>query len=75
MRKDLILNVLRDAGTPITLEELSQRTGMDIVQLRVDLFKLAGEGKVERRQRGNVPTWTLTVSSAPDRRYGRLSVK
>lgn len=64
MRKDTILKVLREAGTPITIEELSKRTGIDIIPLRVDLFKLAEEGKVERRQHGNKSVWTLKVSSA-----------
>ena len=66
MRRETILKVLKEAGIPITLDELSKRTGIDIVQLRVNLFRLAEEGKVERRQRGNVPTWTLKVSSATD---------
>lgn len=69
MRRDTILKVLQEAGTPITLDELSQRTGIDIVQLRVDLFRLAQEGKVERRQRGNVPTWTLKIGPATEQRY------
>lgn len=66
MRRETILKVLKEAGIPITLDELSRRTEIDIVQLRVDLFRLSEEGKVERRQRGNVPTWTLKVSSATD---------
>ena len=75
MRREEILRVLREAGTPVTIDELSQRTGIDIVRLRVDLFRLAEEGKVERRQRGNVPTWTIKVSSAVERRYEKLSKK
>jgi DNA-binding GntR family transcriptional regulator len=62
------LKVLREAGAPITLDELSKRTGIDIVQLRVDLFRLAEEGKVERRQRGNTSIWTLKVSSTAEQR-------
>ena len=69
------MRVLREAGTPVTIDELSQRTGIDIVRLRVDLFRLAEEGKVERRQRGNVPTWTIKVSSAVEQRYEKLSKK
>ncbi|MDI6642993.1 MAG: FaeA/PapI family transcriptional regulator [Candidatus Hodarchaeaceae archaeon] len=63
LRREEILKVLRDAGTPITLDELAQRTGIDIVRLRVDLYQLTREGKVERRLRGNVPVWTVKVSS------------
>ena len=65
------MKVLQEAGTPITLDELSQRTGIDIVPLRVDLFRLTQDGKVERRQRGNVLTWTLKIGPATEQRYER----
>lgn len=68
LRRDQILNALREAGTPITIDELAKRTGVDLVRLRVDLYRLAKEGDVERRQRGNVPVWTVTVRSAVKRR-------
>ncbi len=61
MKREEILRALRDAGTPVTLEDLSQRTGIDLIRLRVDLYRLAEEGKVERRRRGNVPVWTVRV--------------
>lgn len=75
MQREAILKALHEAGTPITVEELSQRTGIDVVRLRVDLFRLTEEGKVERRQRGNVPTWTVKVSSVMEQRYNKLSRK
>lgn len=75
MRRDDILKALREAATPLTIEELSQRTGIDIIRLRVDLFRLAEEGKVERRQRENKPTWTIRVSTALENRYEKLSKK
>ena len=67
--------MLKWAGTPISIEELSKQTGIDIVRLRVDLFRLAEEGKVERRQRGGKPTWTIKVSTATEKRYEKLSKK
>ncbi len=75
MRREEILKALREAGVALTLEELSQQTGIDIVRLRVDLFRLAEEGKVERRQRENKPTWTIKVGTALERRYEKLSKK
>jgi len=57
-----------EAGTPITTEELSKRTGIDIVRLRVDLYHLSQEGKVERRLRGNLPVWTIKLGSIPEHR-------
>lgn len=75
MRREEILKALREAGTPMTTDELAQKIGIDIVRLRVDLFRLTEEGKVERRQRGNVPTWTIKVSSATEQRYKSLYKK
>lgn len=75
MRREEILTALREAGVALTIEELSQQTGIDIVHLRVDLFRLAEEGKVERRQRENKPTWTIKVGTTLDRRYEKLSKK
>jgi len=65
MQRDVILRALREAGTPVTIEELSRRTGIDIVRLRVDLFRLMAEGKVERRTEGNTSLWTINVRSRP----------
>jgi len=75
LRRKAILKTLKDAGVPITIDELSQRTGIDVVHLRVDLFRLAEEGKVERRQRDNKPVWTIKVSTVLERRYEKLSKK
>jgi len=75
LRRKAILKTLKDAGGPITIDELSQRTGIDVVHLRVDLFRLAEEGKVERRQRDNKPVWTIKVSTVLERHYEKLSKK
>jgi len=75
LRREAILKALQDAGTPMTVDELSQKTGIDIVRLRVDLFRLVEEGRVERRQRGNMPTWTVKVGSAAEQRYEKWSRK
>jgi len=75
LRREEIIKALKEAGTSLTIEELSQQTGIGIVRLRVDLFRLAEEGKVERKQRGNKPVWTLKVGTALERRYEKLSKK
>ena len=75
MRREEILKALKEAGTSLTIEELSQQTGIGIVRLRVDLFRLAEEGKVERKQRGNKPVWALKVGRPLERRYEKLSKK
>ncbi|MEM2889824.1 MAG: FaeA/PapI family transcriptional regulator [Candidatus Hadarchaeum sp.] len=68
MKKDLILKALKEAGTPVTTEELARMTGIDIVRLRVDLYHLTEEGKVERRLRGNIPVWTIKLGAFPEQR-------
>jgi DNA-binding transcriptional ArsR family regulator len=75
LKREEILKALKEAGTPPTIEELSQQTGIDIVRLRVDLFRLAEEGKVERRQRANKSVWTIKVSTALEQRCEKLSKK
>lgn len=75
MRREEILKALRESGTSLTIEELSQQTGVDIVRLRVDLFRLAEEGKVERKQLGNKSVWSIKISRPLERRYEKLSKK
>ncbi len=75
MRREKILETLRGAEKSLTVDELSQRTGIDVARLRVDLFRLMGEGKVERRQRGNELTWALKVSVPIEERYEKLAKK
>lgn len=75
MRRGKILEALRNADKSLTVNELSQRTGIEVARLRVDLFRLMGEGKVERRQKGNELTWALKVSVPIEERYEKLSKK
>lgn len=75
MRREKILEVLRDASEPLTIEEISQRTGIALPRLRMDLFRMMGEGKVERRQRGEELVWALRVSAPIEERYEKLSKK
>jgi len=75
LRREKILETLKNAEKSLTVDELSQRTGIDVARLRVDLFRLMGEGKVERRQRGNELTWALKVSTPIEERYEKLAKK
>jgi len=75
LRREEILKALRESGTSLTIEELSQQTGVDIIRLRVDLFRLAEEGKVERKQLGNKSVWSIKISRPLERRYEKLSKK
>ena len=75
MRRDEILKALEEAGTPITIEDLAKRINADVAPLRIDLFRLASEGKVERRRRGNQTLWEIKVASPIEQRYERLTKK
>lgn len=75
MRREKILETLRSADGALTVDEISQRTGIDVARLRVDLFRLLGEGKVERRQRGNELIWSIKVRVPIEERYEKLSKK
>jgi len=75
LRREKILETLRNSEKSLTVDELSQRTGIDVARLRVDLFRLMGEGKVERRQRGNELTWALKVGKPIEERYEKLAKK
>jgi len=75
LRREEILKALKESGVSLTLEELSQQTGIGIVRLRVDLFRLAEEGKVERKQLGNKSVWSIKISRPLERRYEKLSKK
>ena len=50
----------------MSLAELTQLTGLDATQLRIDLYRLTEEGRVERRQRGNLPVWTVKLSTSSE---------
>ena len=75
LRREKILKALKESGTSLTIEELSQQTRISIVRLRVDLFRLTEEGKVERAQRRGKPVWSIKVSRPIERRFEKLSKK
>ena len=75
MRREKILQILKAADKPLNISEISKRVGVDVPRLRVDLFRLMGEGKVETRRVGGQLTWTLKVSKPIEKRYEKLAKK
>ncbi len=75
MRREKILQILKAADKPLNIGEISKRVGVDVPRLRVDLFRLMGEGKVETRRVGGQLTWTLKVSKPIEKRYEKLAKK
>jgi len=72
--KRKILEVLKQAEEPLSIDEISEKTDAPIARLRVDLFRLMEEGKVERRI-GKEIRWTIKVSRPIEERYEKLSKK
>ncbi len=60
-----------DSGTALTTDELAKQTGIDLTRLRVDLYHLETEGKIEKRPRGNVPAWSVKLGAIPEHNFAR----
>ncbi len=75
MQRKKILGALREADRPLSVEELSKKTGIPVSRLRVDLFRLKGEGKIESRERDRQLRWTIRISKPSEKRYEKLARK
>lgn len=75
MRREKILQTLKTAEKPLTIDEISNLVGLDIPHLRIDLFRLMGEGKVESRRVSGQLAWTLKFSKPIEKRYEKLAKK
>jgi len=73
MRREKILEVLSHG--PLTLAELEARTGLPKANLRAELLRLQGEGRVESAQRGSELLWSVKKPSAEEQRYEKLMKK
>lgn len=73
MRREKILEVLSEG--PFTVVELSARTGFPKADLRAELLRLQGEGKVESVQRGGELLWKVRKVSEEEQRYEKLMRK
>lgn len=75
MQREKILGALREADRPLSVEELSEKTGIPVPRLRVDLFRLKSERKIESRERGRQLQWTIRVTKPTEKRYEKLARK
>ena len=62
MRKEAIMGALRAAGQPLTIGDLSERTGISVPKLRLNLYQLDSTGEVESREIGTERRWTIKVT-------------
>lgn len=75
IKKRAILEALRNAERPLSVDELSEKVDVPVPRLRMDLYRLQGEGEIESRQEENQLRWTIKVSSAIEKRYEKKSRK
>lgn len=73
MKRNEIISVLKKAGKPISIEELSEETDIPVSSLRVDLYRLQEEGEVESREKQGELKWKIKVSKTVEEKYDEIS--
>lgn len=75
MKKGEIMEALKTADKPLSVEELSEKTGISVPNLRVDLYRLQEEGTVESREEERELKWKVKVSEPVEEKYEKMSKK
>lgn len=75
MKRNKIINTLKEAGKPIPIEKLSQKTDIPISSLRVDLYRLQEEGEVESLEKKGDLKWKVKVAKPIEEKYEKMSEK
>ncbi len=75
MKKNEILNSLKNADKPLPIEKLSEETGIEMANLRVDLYRLQEEGEVESREEEGKLLWKIKISEPLEEKYEKMSEK
>ena len=75
MWRQKLLEVLKSAEKPLTTEELHDLTGVALPRLRAELLRLAGEGRIERKQVEGRVAWALKTPTRAELRYEKLAKK
>lgn len=73
MKKKQIKEALKEADKPMTVKELSDRTDIQVHNLRVDLFRLQEEGEIESLEEGGELRWKIKVSNPAEEKYEKMS--
>jgi len=69
------MEALKTADKPLSVEELSEETGISVPNLRVDLYRLQEEGTVESREEERELKWKVKVSEPVEEKYEKMSKK
>lgn len=75
MKRNKIINTLKEAGEPMHIEELSEETDIPISSLRVDLYRLQEEDEVESLEDKGDLKWKVKVAKPIEEKYEKMSEK
>ncbi len=73
MKRREILDVLKKAGEPVSIEKLSDKTDESISSLRIDLFRMQEEDQIESVEDSGELKWKLKVSNPLEEKYEKMS--
>lgn len=75
MKRKEILDILKKAGEPVSIDKLSDETDESISSLRIDLFRMQEEDQIESVEENGELKWKLKVSEPLEEKYEKMSKK
>jgi DNA-binding IclR family transcriptional regulator len=58
-----VLEILQEKGTPLTKEEIAEKTGLPITKVALNLLRLREEGKVQSTVEDEKTLWSVKEES------------
>ncbi len=68
-----ILSSLRNSGEPLSVEEISEESGLSSSEVRRHLYRLQEEGKVESKEEQGKLKWTIKSSDPVEEKYEKMT--
>lgn len=69
IKKRVILKTLQNAEKPLSISELSEKIDVPVQQLRIDLYRLQDEGKIESHLEKDRLRWAMKTRSSSEKKY------
>lgn len=70
-----IIDTLKEAGAPLTTEELAKKTSIPMPRLRTNLYRLQEEGKIESKEEEGKLKWKTETSNPAEEKYEKMTRK
>lgn len=70
-----IIDTLKEAGAPLTTEELAKKTSLPMSRLRTNLYRLQEEGKIESKEEEGKLKWKTKTSNPAEEKYEKMTRK